>query len=241
MATVRLGRYEVEEYELPPVCARCGARAVTSPPKRFAWHPGWVTALLVVSLLMGVLILVAYVVVAVAVTKRMTVPLPLCRRHRNYWRNRALFTYGGLALIVFLIVGGLVAVAVFDDGSGGSPYAAVLLGGLLVFVVWLLAAAVMQGTGIRPGQITDRGIELIGVSRDFAEAVREERRGDEEEEEDDRPRRRRDEDSDRDRERVRRRDEDDARPRRRRADDEDEGDSDHITRRRRRQEPEDER
>lgn len=76
MAKVRLRRYEIEEYDLPPVRAKCGARAVARPEKTFSWHPGWVTVLILVGLM-------PYVLVALILTKRMTVPLPLCQRHRN--------------------------------------------------------------------------------------------------------------------------------------------------------------
>ncbi|HKI30909.1 MAG TPA: hypothetical protein VKA46_03515 [Gemmataceae bacterium] len=226
MAKLRLGRYEVEEYALPRVCARCGAKAVASPQKTFSWHPPWV----IVFIFLGLLI---YVVLALVLTKRMTVPLPLCERHRNYWRNRAIFIYGGLIAVVLLGIGGVVAASILDEGGKNNAIGAVcfIVGG--VFVLWLFPAAILSATGIRPNEITDRSITLVGLSEDFVDAVREERRGDEDEEdEDDRPRRRRS-----------RRDEDeDERPRskRRGADDEDDGGYYDPDRRRRRGRDEDE-
>jgi hypothetical protein len=238
MARIRLGRYEVEEYELPRVCARCGKKAVAFPKKSFAWHPPWVIVFVFVGLLV-------YVVLALVLTKRMTVPLPLCERHRSYWRNRALFLYGGLLAVVLLGIVGLVAASVLDDRGDNHAMGAVcfIVGG--IFVLWLFPAAIVSASGIRPQEITDRSITLAGLSEDFVDTVREERRGDEEE--DDRPRRRRsrrDEEEDEDDQPPRRRsrrDEEDDRPRsRRRSDEEDEGGYYDPDQRRRRGRSEDE-
>src|SRR5947209_5044257 len=51
MASIRLGRYEVEDYDLPKVCMRCGARAVTYKQRRFRWFPRW----LIVTFPLGIL------------------------------------------------------------------------------------------------------------------------------------------------------------------------------------------
>jgi hypothetical protein len=185
MARARLGRYEIEDYELPPVCAKCGARSAVRPPKTFSWHPSWV----IVTILLGLLV---YVVLALVLTKRMTVPLPLCKRHRSYWRNRALFVYGGLAGLALLAVGGGVLGSLLDDGGGSSPYLPIFMSVGLLFVLWVFAAAILQGSSIRPAEITDRSITLIGLSEDFIEAVRDDRRhSDEDEDEEERPRARR--------------------------------------------------
>jgi hypothetical protein len=232
MPSIRLGRYEVEEYELPPVCARCGGRAVVSPSKKFAWHPGWVIVMLFISWPI-------YLILALVLTKRMTVPLPLCEQHRGYWRNRALLVWGGLAVLALLTVLGLILAGVLDDGSGDTLYPPVIIAAVLAFLVWLITAAIVQSVSIRPTEITDRGIRLVGVSEDFIDAVREDRRGadeeDREREEEDRPRHPRE---DRDRGRVRPRDGEDDKRSRRRTDDEDGG---YYDPRRRRRETEDER
>jgi hypothetical protein len=219
MASVRLGRYEVEEYELPRVCAKCGRKAVARPSKTFSWHPPWVIVLIFAGLLI-------YVIVALVLTKRMAVPLPLCERHRNYWRNRAIVIYGGLLALV-LGVGGVVVASVLDEGGKDNAVGLACIGTGLVFIVWLFAAAIMQATSIRPNEVTDRSITLVGLSGDFVEAVREDRRDDtDEEDEDDRPRRRRPRDED-DEDRVRRQraldDDEDDRPRSKRLADEDDG------------------
>jgi hypothetical protein len=201
MASLRLGRYEVEEYSLPRVCARCGATAVVSPAKRFSWHPPWVVVFILVAIPI-------YIIIALALTKRMTVPVPFCERHRHYWRNRLLFVLGGLAVLLVLGVGGGILASALDDRGQGNIFGAVCGGTIVLGLIWLIAAAIVQAISIRPNEITDRSITLVGVSADFVDAVREERRADRdrEDEEDDRPRRRRERDEgEDDRPRARRR------------------------------------
>jgi hypothetical protein len=206
MATIRLGRYEVEEYPMPPVCAKCGARAVVAPDKRFAWSPPW----LAVLILLGALGLLLYIILALSLTRRMTVPLPLCERHRDYWRNRRLFIWGGLAVVVLFGIAAIALGIVLDDrGITDSAILVTILSTVGLFVAWLISAAVVQNVSIRCNEITDRAITVTGLSDEFVDAVREARRGEEreEDEEDDRPRRRRRraDDEEDDRPRARRR------------------------------------
>ncbi len=207
MASIRLGRYEIEEYELPGVCAKCGDKAVAAPAKRFSWYPPWIVVLIFVGLLL-------YVIVAMVLTKRMTVRLPFCERHRNYWRNRALFMYGGLlgfllAAIAFGILAGTI------DNQNVSNIFGVACGvSAVLLLVWLIVAAIMQAAGIKANEITDRSITLAALSKDFVEAIREDRRADRDrqDEDDDRPRRGRgrdDEEGDRPRAKRRPADRDD--------------------------------
>jgi hypothetical protein len=250
MPSIRLGRYEVEEYELPRFCARCGEKAVVCPPKRFAWSPQWLPVLI----LLGLLGLALYVILALSLTKRMVVPLPFCERHRNYWRNRQIFIFGGLAAVVLIAAVAITLGAVLDNKRiTDEALLITILGSVGLFLVWLVSAAVLQSLGIRPGEITDTSISLAGLSDEFVDAVRRERRADrdEEDEDDDRRRRRRprydDEDDDRPRARRRAAEDDDggyddreSSRRRRRADEDDGGYYDPDARRRRRDREDDE-
>jgi hypothetical protein len=221
MAGIRLGRYEIEEYGLPRVCARCGDEAVARPYKTFSWHPGWVLVLILAGLLI-------YVIVAIILTKRMTVRLPFCARHRNYWRNRAIFVYGGLLALVLLGVVSFAFFAAQEPRGADNTFGLVCVGTGGLFIVWLFAVAIVQVISIRPAEITDKSITLTGLSRDFVDAVREDRRGGKLEDEDDygRPRRKRPRDVDEERRVQRRRaldEEDDHTRSKRRADPDDEG------------------
>ena len=76
MATVRLGRFEVERGMLPQVCMACGAPAAVRKSKKFAWHPQWIYVLLLAGLL-------PLIIVAAILTKRMTVAAPFCDDHKR--------------------------------------------------------------------------------------------------------------------------------------------------------------
>src|SRR5581483_2652600 len=168
MASVRLSSREATRGELPRVCMRCGARARVEVERGFTWHPQWVYLLL----LLGIL---PCVIVALILTKRRTVQVPLCEAHQGYWSWRAWFTGLGLLFLVLLGVAGLV-LAVNLDPRGNSP-----LGGLVClataagFLFYLLALAIIHQVSIRPTEITDTGITLTNVSPEFVEALEDER------------------------------------------------------------------
>ena len=166
MATVRLERDEVDNDSLPDVCMVCGAEATLRKRKSFSWHPPWVILLILISLW-------PYIIVALILTKRMTVRAPLCEQHKNHWAWRTAFILGGF--LVFLLLG-VVSVMVLSNqaNQGGADEA---IGGLLCFgtvisgLVWLIAAAIIHSLGIRPTEITDRTITLVHVSPAFVEAL----------------------------------------------------------------------
>jgi hypothetical protein len=204
MATLRLGRYEVEEYELPRMCMCCGARARYHKTKNFQWSPPWA-------------FLVLGAIGAMIFMKRITVDVPLCEKHKWHWGIRTALAIGGLVVIVLLV---MVAAAVASEDNTLAPF--VFLPLLVLFLGWIGLLIGMAVTTIRPTEITDKSVTLVGVCQEFIEAVEEARRGDED---DDRPRR------------SRRRfdhDEDDRpRPRRRAAEEDDGGYYDPEAKRRR--------
>jgi hypothetical protein len=170
MATVRLGRYEMKNRLLPPVCLKCGAEAVVERRKKFSWHPPWVAALLLLGLL-------PYVVVAIVLTKRMAVTVPFCEEHKGHWSRRTWFIWGGFSLFFILGVGAFIlamtqAARPQDrDQMVGWICGATIIAG----VIWLIVAGIVQATGIRPTEITDKTITLTHVSPDFVAALKEER------------------------------------------------------------------
>jgi hypothetical protein len=227
MATVRLGRYELEEYDLPRVCMSCGARASHYKSKKFTWYPPW-----------------AWIALgwigAMMFMKRVTMDVPLCEKHRWHWVWPPLVTIVGLLGIFVLLFAGVgLAEAVKID----PPVVFIPVG--VLFLAWLIVAIYLSSKAIRATEITDKSITLRGVSPDFIEALNDVRRGDDdrgrrrrsrrdEDDEDDRPRRRRARDEDDD--------EEDERPRakRRPAKEKDDGGYyDPETRRRRRDRDED--
>jgi hypothetical protein len=193
MATVRISRFEAAERLLPPVCMRCGAEATVLKRKAFSWHPSWVLVLLLAGLL-------PFLILALVLTKYMTIHAPLCEEHRNHWTWRSLFTWLGLTF--FLILGIMAIIfSVQERGPGAAAVGGLLcLGTLIGGLGWLIAAAIIQLVGIRPTEITNRGMTLTNVSPAFADALEDERDMREEEDAYDRRPRRRDWDEEREEE-----------------------------------------
>jgi hypothetical protein len=213
VASISLGRYEIEEYDPPDVCMKCGAPSRVVVRRTFSWTPQWVGTLIVVGLLFFTPLALIFLIVSAVMTKRMSVRVPLCEKHKGHWTMRMLIT-----LLGFLGVLAFVGIAIFATVSEGdlaelTTLFWVVAGFLLLG--WLITIAVLQSTAIKATEITDRSITLTGVSQGYIEALREDRGDDYD---DDRPRRsrRRDDDDDDDRPRKRKRppeDEDDEAPR----------------------------
>ncbi len=192
MAQVRLRWDETRADELPEACMCCGAPAAVHRGRTFSWHPQWVLFLLLAGLL-------PFLIVAVIMTKRMRVEVPLCDAHKNHWLVRTAVTW---TVFIGLLGLGVVAMLLMEQNGpqGNDPVGGYVCAGTLVgLFIWLIAAAVLQSTSIRPVEITADDITLTRVARGFVEALREQRdaardrrRDDyDDEDEDDRPRRQR--------------------------------------------------
>jgi hypothetical protein len=160
MAVVNLRGRWLRPDMLPNVCMVCGRPAKATLRKRFTWHPPWV----IVTVLLGLL---PYVVLALALTKRIAVDVPLCRRHRSYWGQRFLLFFGSFILMIVLAVATAVVLAeVLGDGrNGGGGFACA--GIICCILVWFAAVFGLQHMSLRPSEITDRSIELTNVSEEF--------------------------------------------------------------------------
>lgn len=205
MARVTITRQEAERGLLPPLCALTGVPTEDSKRKAFLWQPGWVAVLILAGLL-------PYLIVSLVMRKTMTVNLPLVREKHGHWMWRTLVGVGAVLLSIALMVGaGVVGSNRGSDQLSGALFAVGIIGFLVALIVWL----VLNGSCIRPAEITDRDITLVGVHRNFVDALEDDREREEEEYERERDRRRRDRDDDYDDRRRRSdRDDDDDRPRR---------------------------
>jgi hypothetical protein len=161
MATIRVYRDETGGEEFPPLCVRCGEGAVTTTRQTFAWMPGWVHLLIFAGWL-------PWLVVCLVLRKKMAVTLPVCDRHRNHWRSRKLYIWLGL---LWWIAAG-VATALLIDQVPKDVQPGVF--GVLVFggLGWLVGGLILVNASVKAAEITDRWIELTGVSKGFAGAWR---------------------------------------------------------------------
>ena len=166
MAVLRLESYDENVLELPEVCMQCGAPATLRKSKTFSWFPQWVWVLLFVCNV------VIFAIVAMIMTKRRSVQVPLCEEHKNHWVWRQLVVVGSL---LGLLAVGVASVAVLDNEGGNDPFGGILCAGsLILLVAWVIMAVIVQSTSIRAKEITDRGIVLSGVSPEFIKAYEEE-------------------------------------------------------------------
>lgn len=168
MARVRLEDYEVEEDLLPQVCMKCGAEAATTKRKTFSWYPPWIIAIIIVAPLPGL-------IVAMVLTKRMTVRVPICDQHKNHWTWRHWFA--GLTVLGLGAMGvaGLIVLLQFDRRMPSRNLASwACIGTGVALVVWVVVIAVVYNTAIRPTEITNRDITLTDVSPDFVAALEDE-------------------------------------------------------------------
>jgi len=166
MAIVRLGKHTDEEGDLPAVCMKCGAPATLHKDKNFAWYPRWVYILIVVHILV-------FLIVAVIMTKRRLVSVPLCDEHKGHWLWRQLAMLGSFAAVCVVGVGAVIVMvnAQGDDALNGVACG----GGVVAFIAWLILVAILSQTAIRPTEITDRSITLTGVSEEFVRAYEDDR------------------------------------------------------------------
>ncbi len=177
MANVKLSAYECRKNLLPKVCMFCGEPAVTRKQRNFAWHPPWVWILILAGILVAA-------IVALILTKRMTVRVPVCERHEGFWRRRNLVV--GLSFLGVAVLE-IVAIAISANqpqGQNNDLGGFVCVGGAFLFLAWLVVVAIYSAQGIRPTEITDRSIRLTGVNREFIEALEDDRERDRDEEDD---------------------------------------------------------
>ncbi len=165
MAQVRLSVQEADGY-LPTVCMRCGQPATTTVTKKMHWHASWVYFLILLHILI-------YAVVASIITRRVTVQVPLCDKHKGHWFKRNLWMWGTFFLFGLAGVGALVLAGNLDRNLSDQvmPFACIF--SALLLVAWVIIVVVCQITAIRAKEITDKEVLLGGVSEPFVEAVTE--------------------------------------------------------------------
>jgi hypothetical protein len=158
--------------ELPDVCMKCGAPATVRKSRTFSWFPPWIWVLFFFCGLLP------FAIVALIMTKRRHLDVPLCEEHKNHWMWRQLAVVG--TLLALLLVGFVAWTAVINDqGPRGDDELSgpLCLGWVALLVVWIIGAVIAQVTSIRPREITDVSITLLGVSPEFVRAYDEEWRG----------------------------------------------------------------
>jgi hypothetical protein len=120
-----------------------------------------------------------FVIIALVLTKRKIVRVPLCHHHQGHWSKRTLLILGTLLAAMAAGIGAFAWLTNQQPPNDNAGWLCMACIGLLV--VWLVFAAIVQSSSLRPTEITDDTISLARVQSDFKAASREERAGDREE------------------------------------------------------------
>ncbi len=142
--------------------------------KTFSWFPPWTWILLIVG---GVLV---FALVALILTKRRTVDVPLCEEHNNYWLTRRLLVIGCfLGICISCILGVVICVEYEGQGFNDIPLGIVLCLGAfsLSAICWPVMLLIVLSTGIRPREIVRKDITLVGVAKAFVVAYEQQEYG----------------------------------------------------------------
>jgi hypothetical protein len=166
VATLTIMDYEAREDLLPSVCLKCGDPATDRIEKRFSWYPRWVIVLILFNILV-------MAIVAMVLTKRMTVKAPLCQKHRSIWRKVTAISLGTfLAIVAACVLMTIVGQRIEDiRGWRGWSVVVIFMGWILGLVVWLIVVAAVTRMSVYATSITDDRITLAGVSERFVEAL----------------------------------------------------------------------
>src|SRR5438132_2634924 len=166
MAEVKLGRFEAEEGELPPLCLRCGAPAALFKAKRLSWQPTW--TFLAFGLTVWPLLLVTMMI-----RKRMRALLPFCAKHKSYWARESAKVKGVIGSLFILFVIGFILIIETEASGLHTVHPLVLF--------WLAGPAIMiavlclRARSICVMEIADDRITLAGVAEAFVQEWRAER------------------------------------------------------------------
>jgi hypothetical protein len=152
-------------YDLPLVCMKCGAEATVVRKRQFSWYPPWIWVLFLLSVW-------PFIIVALILTKRATVEIPFCDKHKNHFLWRLLAGGAGVAVLVGTgVFGYSIAEASAPKNNGGDIFGAVCLIWFILLAVFALTVGVFNMlTTIRPTVIDNRKIRLTNVSSEFAKA-----------------------------------------------------------------------
>jgi hypothetical protein len=144
-----------KQAPLPEICLKSNQKATRRLKRNLQWHHPALAFLILV----GVLV---YVIVALILTKRATIQLPLTEEWYARRKSRLLIAWSwGLLSLAFIPLG--IALAVQTE-QGGYALLAVLgfVSGLAALIYGQYACSL-----VRPKRITDEYVWLIGVHPDF--------------------------------------------------------------------------
>jgi hypothetical protein len=168
MASMRLGRYEARQGDLPPVCIRCGIAARVYRKKVFVYYPWWIY----LGIPLGFL---PFFILAWYRGKPAQVRAPLCSLHRNLWRwqQPALISACSILVVGF----GLIPLAMADQGHyEGAREGKIAVVAILAIIagvgLYIGGTIALKYLGIHATEVSATSLTLTGVADEFVEALR---------------------------------------------------------------------
>jgi hypothetical protein len=167
MAKVSVPRDQITDGSLPSVCIVCGQEA---SHRRFPGVSSPSMAWVLVSPLIGLLGLWAYILVGGGQPRDRAAGFPFCDRHRSYWTVRAWIIIGGFLALVALIGIGFALTPPAGPGKKPEPHWLFsVAGGLLLLYLPILLFVHLSA--VRPTSSDAEAIVLSGANRRFADAL----------------------------------------------------------------------
>jgi hypothetical protein len=149
------GNLLIASYDavLPLYCVKCGRPAeVNTLRKKFSWHPQWVYIFVLLALLI-------YVVLALVMSKRISLQIPLCAQHFEKYRT---FRLAAAILLLGCIPEMVFAGAYLPENLMGYGIAA----GILALIAGLLCS-ILASALLRPTLIDDHYGYFANASQQF--------------------------------------------------------------------------
>jgi len=172
---VQIWASQLAANDFPPVCAMTGRPGEVWRKFKFSTPPTWVYALLVLICLGG-LGIILYAVVVTLVSQKASGHLPLTKAARNRL-NVYIGVVVALLPISFVLFFVGLAVGSNNDSASSAISAALVIAGLLVFILFIVGALARSLFGPRgkvmeppPGQL-DKLVELRNVHPAFVAAI----------------------------------------------------------------------
>lgn len=142
--------------QLPNICVKTNRPAERRVKKTLSWHP----PALILLILVGVLV---YVIVALVMTKKAKIEIPVTNQWMAIRRKRILNSVGVLLLGIVLFVAAVFAIASeLPDGVIVTLFISSIGLGIAGLIAWVMAARILW-----PSRITDTHVHLSGVHRDL--------------------------------------------------------------------------
>jgi hypothetical protein len=145
-----------KDATLPNRCVKCNAPADKKLNRELRWHPpGWYFTIIFPGLLI-------YIIIAMVVSHRAKISVPMCARHRS--RRRWAIAVGWLVCLasffVLPIIGAMTSI----------PTEYVVGGCVAMFAAWLLYGLIRSNV-VTPALIDKNYVWLKGINRDFLDAL----------------------------------------------------------------------